>query len=377
MLITTSYPTTGDGREAAGAFVYDFAMELSKSVKVDVVAPNYSFSHETINENLNVHRFYVPKLPLSTLAVTNPNDLVSILKTLHSGAEQVKKLAVSQKIDHILALWTYPSGFWARQIFKKHKINYSVWALGSDIWSLGKVPLIKNSLAQIIQDAHSVFADGHALKADVEQLSLKNCLFMPSARALPIPETKKISIAPKYKLTYVGRWHKNKGVDILLDCLTFLRDQDWNKISRITIAGGGPLERFVSNRGAALKKLGRPVEIIGYQNTEQLISLLTDSDFILIPSRIESIPVIFSDAVKHHCPVICSPVGDLPRLLAAYKCGIMASEVSPEGFAGAIQNALDVAPSNFTDATSSAAQDFDLKKIVNTFLDHTVTDANA
>jgi len=84
---------------------------------------------------------------------------------------------------------------------------------------------------------------------------------------------------------------------------------------------------------------------------------------VLIPSRIESIPVVFSDAMKLSRPVIASPVGDLPRLLEDSACGELAEGVSAVMFCRAIQRALAVPPRSFDVAVRSQAAHFDLARI--------------
>jgi glycosyltransferase involved in cell wall biosynthesis len=80
----------------------------------------------------------------------------------------------------------------------------------------------------------------------------------------------------------------------------------------------------------------------------------------VIPSRIESIPVIFSDAMQIRCPVIAIPVGDLPQLLAEHRCGILAAIVSAASLAQALHQALVAAPADFAAGLGTAASAFDV-----------------
>ncbi|MPT43185.1 MAG: glycosyltransferase [Klebsiella sp.] len=61
---------------------------------------------------------------------------------------------------------------------------------------------------------------------------------------------------------------------------------------------------------------------------------IVHADCLLIPSRIESIPVVFSDAMKLGRPVVSMPVGDLPQLVGS-GVGILARQVSSQAFASA------------------------------------------
>jgi glycosyltransferase involved in cell wall biosynthesis len=359
-IITTSFPDRDPGSEAAGSFVEDFAEVLSRHVGVTVIAPSLSQRKDERHGNLTICRFTVPRLPLSLLRPGNPIHWSLIIKTLRAGRQAVQRLAGEARIDHILALWILPSGYWARNIWKSHGIPYSVWALGSDVWNLGKIPLVKKLLKIVLRDSFMCFADGYILKKDVKKISGKSCEFLASTRRLPTVKEKSLSTAPPYKLVYLGRWHHNKGTDILLDSLHLLSDENWAKIEEVRIFGGGTLEKIIKSGYAALKEVGRPVLLGGYLDKTQAAELLLWADYLLIPSRIESIPIIFSDAMQASCPVVTTPVGDLSHLIKRYKVGILSTEVSAKAFGSAICEALHKPPCLYINGLQDIKKQFDL-----------------
>jgi len=367
VIISTSFPLDNSGAEAAGSFVADFVQELSKHVQVTVLAPGYENKLEK-NNAYNIQRFAVPKLPLSLLSPANLIDWISIFRTLRSGTNAITELHKSSPCDHIFALWALPSGYWANYAMKKFGVPYSTWALGSDIWSLAKVPLVKNILKKVLQDSLYCFADGYALKEDVEKISQRNCIFMASSRQIAASKDKKIAIEPPYKLAFLGRWHVNKGIDLLMDALGILDEKAWSRIEKIRICGGGPLEEDVSKAVDELHLNGRPVYKSGFLDKSQAVELFTWADYILIPSRIESIPVVFSDAMQCGVPVITTPVGDLPRIVKKYDVGILADDVSSDAIHNAICKSLDKSPDEFYMKTQLARQEFNIKEIVKQYL---------
>jgi glycosyltransferase involved in cell wall biosynthesis len=373
LLITTSYPLTGNGSEAAGSFVADFAGALASKIRVTVIAPAHKEYIEQPNNSLSVRYFAVPKLPLSSLKPHRPADWLAILNTLKAGGRNLRQVIENDTVDHIFALWALPSGYWARNIADAHGIPYSTWALGSDIWSLGQLPLVRNLLKHVLHDAHSNFADGYQLKEAVETLSGKSCEFLPSTRNLLLTENKQLSSAPPYRLAFLGRWHPNKGTDILLESLALLEEPDWRTIAEIRIAGGGPLENTVREAHAKLREDGRPVTLLGYLQKQASAELFAWADYVLIPSRIESIPVVFSDAMKCKCPVIVMPVGDLPRLLQEYTVGELAETVTAAAFAAALRRILQKKPAQFESELQQAAADFSVEHSVNMLMDSLVS----
>ena len=356
-LVTTSYPDGTPGADAAGSFVEDFAVELSHAARVTVIAASRQDSIES-NGTLCVRRFRVPRLPLSLLKPQNPLDWPALVSTLRNGRRALRHVIETEPVDHVLAMWVLPCGWWAAQEAQPRGIPFSTWALGSDIWSLGRIPLVRNILATVLKNAAYRFADGIALCEDVERLCNKPCEFLASVRALP--EVREVAVAemPPYKLAYVGRWHPNKGIDLLLDALQNLEEDDWQRISEIRIFGGGPLDENVRDLTGKLAAAGRPVTVGGYLDKEQAASLIAWADYLLIPSRIESIPVIFSDAMQMSTPVISSPVGDLPSLLEKYRCGVLADSCSAQAYGDAIRTALRGNASAFCRGVEVARQDF-------------------
>jgi glycosyltransferase involved in cell wall biosynthesis len=161
-------------------------------------------------------------------------------------------------------------------------------------------------------------------------------------------------------LAFLGRWHPNKGIDILMDALVLLSNDDWSKIDEIRIYGGGPLSDYVHRIANALRRAGRPVEVGGYLDKENAGKFIAWSDFMMLPSRIESIPVIFSDAAQMKRPIIAAPVGDLPRLFERNRFGILSGGATALAFANAIREALGIGADKFAAELDAIANEFDV-----------------
>jgi len=358
VVLSTSFPDAAyiAGQEAAGMFVYDFVAALARWVRVTAVVPGLQAGVEQ-DGNLTIRRFAVPGLPLSLLKPTRPADWGKIVRTMRAGGTAVSAAIQSDSTDHIFALWALPSGYWAQ----KSGRPYSVWALGSDIWGLGRVPLVRVFLRRVLQNATHCFADGYQLAADVEAMSGRECHFLPSSRRLPV-SGKQLATEPPYKLAFLGRWHPNKGVDLLLDALYLLEDADWQRIVEVRIFGGGPLADTVHKGVEVLREDGRPVTQGGYLNRGEAAALLAWADYLLLPSRIESIPVVFSDALQARTPLIATPVGDLPRLMADGGTGVLADGVSAAGLVTAVRRALAAAPADFAAGLETLRAQFDVEQ---------------
>lgn len=358
LLITTSYPERGDGSEAAGAFVADLAEELARHVPVRVVAPGAGAALEETRNGISIRRFASPRRALSLLSPTRPSDWMAIASTLRSLRTQTLAAGADERIAHTLALWALPSGWAAATLTREQGVPYSVWVLGSDIWTLGHVLGVRSVLRNVIRGATCRFADGIKLGSDAADISGLSFEFLPSTRHLEGARTMPLAAGPPYRLLFLGRWHTNKGVDLLLDALQLLEPADWARIAEVRIAGGGPLESLVHARVMEFLASGHPVCLDGYLDREAATAALNEADWLLLPSRIESIPVVFSDAMRMGLPVVAMPVGDLPALMSKHSLGFLAANVDAESFAFAIRNALSSSPLHYQNDIADCAKEF-------------------
>lgn len=360
LIVTTSYPQRADGSEAAGAFVADLAESLALRMSVRVVAPGKAAGDEGQRGSVRIRRFSSPGRPLSLLSPARPSDWPAIVGTLRSLRAQTLAAADDGRVAHTLALWALPSGWAAAALQQQQGVPYSVWALGSDIWSLGRIPGVRAVLRKVVRRASNRFADGLQLAEDAAAIGGKPFEFLPSTRRLDGKRTRPLATAPPYRLLFLGRWHPNKGIDLLLDALTLLDDSSWERIAEVHIAGGGPMENLVRERIAALNAFRRPVRFSGFLDRSQATIALAEADYLLLPSRIESIPVVFSDAMKMQLPVISMPVGDLPALNMQYDVGIVATRVDSSSFAEAIEMTLNRSPVSFLAGIDKCVHGFSL-----------------
>ncbi len=357
VLVTTSFPISGDGSEAAGSFVSDLAEELAKHVPVRVVAPGRLAAREQWSPGVEVFRYAAPSKPLSTL---KPWQLGDIVRVILGGARATRDAVSAGPTAHMLALWALPSGEWARRVSRATGVPYSVWTLGSDIWTLGRIPLIRSLLRRVLRQAHTCYSDGLKLADDTRRIAGREVTFLPSTRRIESSQVRTLRNKPPYRLLFLGRWHTNKGIDLLLDALDLLDADDWSRISVVQILGGGSLDLHVREHAEKLRAKGRSVEVGGFVAKPEAESAIDSADWVLIPSRIESIPVVFSDAMKLGRPVICNPVGDLQRLLDDYLVGVCSSSVDAAGFASAIRAGLSSDANSHAAAIASAASLFSL-----------------
>ena len=333
-----------------------------------VVAPGQNEGRSIESSGIEVFRFAAPSKPLSNLRPWLAGDLSWFSRVIRGGARATGQAVGAGPTAHILGLWGLPCGAWARHVGQRTGTAYSTWMLGSDVWMLGKMPFLRGMLARVMRDAQRRYADGFELADASRRIGGLPVEFLPSTRAMNTDVPSPVRRQPPYRLLFLGRWHPNKGPDLLLDALESLDDADWRQIERVEIQGGGPMEADVRHRCAALVARGRPVVAGGFLVKHEAEAAIARADWMVIPSRIESIPVVFSDAMKMGRPVVCTPVGDLRRLVAEGNAGVCADSVDAVGIARALHMALNASTDPFLNGVAEAAARFDLGQVAATIV---------
>jgi len=126
----------------------------------------------------------------------------------------------------------------------------------------------------------------------------------------------------------------------------------------------GSLESFIAEHD-----LQDIVELNGAIDAQNLADVFCKVGYLIIPSRIESIPVVFSDALQSGVPVISTPVGDLKSLIEAHGCGILAEDVSADGIARAIEQACDADRTALALKAKQLAGEFEVGQVVKKWTD--------
>ena len=130
-----------------------------------------------------------------------------------------------------------------------------------------------------------------------------------------VPEQKKV-----YDAVWVGRVHKQKGIEDLIVTLSYLAKE----IKGFRAVMIGDLEKMLGPQIAAAGLAGQ-VEFSGYVSEEEKFRLLKSSRVFLMPSRYESWGIVIGEALAIGLPVVAyeleayRPVfGDLLRYVPAF-----------------------------------------------------------
>ena len=362
IILTSSYVyVPEDAHITSGVFVRDFAMAMAgQGINVTVITQQRT---QPVREDPGLRVIAYPwsgtdRQPVE-LAVRNPADISHILSLLRAGKKALGQALPRDRQVRCLCMWAVPAGYMAMKALKGTGIEYDVWCLGSDIWHYGRKWYSRWLIKKILKQAQHLFADGYALKEDVRKLSGKDCAFLASSRMLP----QGTKIVPKLSpdrpnLLFIGRWHPNKGVDLMPE--TMRRLAQMNVQAHLHIFGGGLLEHELI-QGIAAHDVGQRITVHGYADSETAVAYLKACDALLIPSRIESIPIIFSDAVKCGTPMVATDVGDVGRMVREHHLGQVVRPNTPRALAEGIKAVLTQERTAFSEGMHRVSRIFDVR----------------
>ena len=373
-IITSSYPAhPDDPTGTAGLFVRDFAVELAELGHRIVVQP--AARKKAYQPDPGIEILPAPwkggDRELASMNLMNPSNWWIFLLFFAQGISNTTAINENNAIDRTLCMWAVPSGIFGLAGKRKNKIPYDVWVLGSDIWKIRKIPFFgKRILGKVMRGADRVYADGFQLCRDVTELTGVPCEFLASSRRLPEPrEVISFPDGPGVRhFLFVGRYHINKGPDLLIKAIANL-PHDIRESIRLHMFGLGPLEGELKKMISGMK-LGRYIHLNGPIQAQELSNYLNSVSYLVIPSRIESIPVVFSDAIQRGTPVVGMPVGDLESIVREFGCGLIAEDVSVDALASAIKKAALMDKDFFKEKTANAYSRFDIKRNVTQWLNH-------
>ena len=316
-LFTTSFPANAQNTLNAGVFVRDFAEALTDlGHRVWVLTPKKKdCRHEFPHERTIFFPWLGDEDSLTHIDMKKPIGALRLASVVAMGRVAAAKLIREFEPDHVLCFWVFPSGFWALRT----KTKYSVWALGSDVWTLGKMAGMRRVLRAIAREATHSYADGTDLAKELSAITGTPSEFLATSRILAAPEG--VPVGQGGYFLYVGRYHPNKGIDLLVQAVARARPELPHDF-RLRVHGFGPLEAEVREavRRQGLRDI---IEVFGPTRADEIGTVIRRSRGLIVPSRIESLPVVLCDALQMDVPILVTDVGDMGTLVRAHDAGVV------------------------------------------------------
>ena len=161
-------------------------------------------------------------------------------------------------------------------------------------------------------------------------MSAKRCLaFCNAVAPLLATFTAKNVMDDKQKnYLFVGRFDRQKGLDILIDAVKSISKPNFN----LYIAGAAVLAENVE------LDLPDNVIILGWMDRDELTSYYMKADALIMPSRWEGFGLTAAEAMRAGTPVIASNRGALPELIPNNECGLIFDLNNQQELSNTLQN---------------------------------------
>ncbi len=321
VIITHSFPTLKN--PIGGNFIPDFAKRLIKEkCKITILIPGKT-NDPPCKNNLNVKVYFWmhTSKTIGEFKIWNISDIYRLLQLLVKGYTWLKKIHLKEKIDFIFVPWILPQGISAYFFKFKFSIPYGTWALGTDINKFYPTVWGKYLLSKILKRADINFANSFNLCSKVEKLSSKECKFLGSVKLLKMNSIKKIKKKNrKFIYMFIGRLEKIKGVDILIEAAIKLFKQI--KEDLLFVIGDGKLKNILQKK-VKLNNMEKRIIFTGIIPYNKIPKYLSLADCLILPSRNESMPNSFWEALQIGIRVIGTDVGDLGKRIKEFNAGIV------------------------------------------------------
>jgi glycosyltransferase involved in cell wall biosynthesis len=161
----------------------------------------------------------------------------------------------------------------------------------------------------------------------------------PLFQARPAPSAAAWRPGETFRFGSLGRLHRNKGYDVLVEAAARLEAApraEWPAFT-IEIAGEGA-ERAALE--AQMRRLGvRSVRLAGFQTRPD--QFLASLHAYLQPSRAEGLCIAAHEAMLAGLPVVAARVGEMPRTILAAEAGAVVPPEDPAALAQVMGRLLD------------------------------------
>jgi glycosyltransferase involved in cell wall biosynthesis len=244
--------------------------------------------------------------------------------------------------DVILAYWAHPDGEAAVRLGRWCGVPVVVMVGGSDVLLLTSAAGRRRRVISVLQSADAVVTVGADLTEKLIEFGIDRArvhtvargvdtsLFAPGDRAVARDRLKVPNIGKM--LLWVGRMELVKGLDVLLEACTLLRQH--GNTFRVYVVGDGSLRQALE-ADSRQRGLSNHVTFVGGVSHDQLPQWYRAADLTVLPSRSEGVPNVLRESLACGTPFVASRVGGIPEL-----AGITGNYLVPPGDAAALAEAL-------------------------------------
>ena len=318
------YPTFG----GSGVVATELGLELARrGHEIHFITYSQPVRLALLNPNVHYHEVNVPEYPLfhyQPYELALSSKLVDMVKLY-----KIEVLHVHYAIPHAYA------GYMAKQMLKDEGIDIPMVTTlhGTDITLVGNHPFYKPAVTFSINKSDFVTSVSQSLKDDTLKLfNIKNEIqVIPNF--IELDKIKKDDKSPCQRsvmandeeriITHISNFRKVKRIP---DIIAIFNKIQKEIPSKLMMVGEGPEKEKAEH---LCRELGIQDKVIFFGNSNEIDTILCQTDLFLLPSKTESFGLVALEAMACGVPVISSNAGGLP-------------EVNKDGFSGYLSEVGDV-----------------------------------
>lgn len=267
-----------------------------------------------------------------------------------------KLIAEGRDFDVIDAHYLYPDGVAAVRAARRLGKPVVVTARGSDVTRLPSFPRQRRMILEALYGADAIVCVAQALKdelvrlgAPAEKISvLRNGVDLDLFRPLDREQARRALNVSGPVIASVGHLIERKGHHFAIEALAALPR------ASLLIVGEGP-EKSALRRLAETTGVAARVRFLGALPHESLAEVYSAADALVLASSHEGWANVLLEAMACGTPVVATPVGAAPDVVATPEAGLIARERSAPAIAEALA-ALLAAPPSRADTRAYAAR---------------------
>jgi N-acetyl-alpha-D-glucosaminyl L-malate synthase BshA len=318
------YPTFG----GSGVVATELGLELARrGHEIHFITYSQPVRLALLNPNVHYHEVNVPEYPLfhyQPYELALSSKLVDMVKLY-----KIEVLHVHYAIPHAYA------GYMAKQMLKDEGIDIPMVTTlhGTDITLVGNHPFYKPAVTFSINKSDFVTSVSQSLKDDTLKLfNIKNEIqVIPNFIELdkiqkedkPPCQRSVMANANERIITHISNFRKVKRIPDIIKIFYAIQKEIPSKLMMV---GDGPEKEKAEQ---LCQELGILDKVIFFGNSNEIDTILCQTDLFLLPSKTESFGLVALEAMACGVPVISSNAGGLP-------------EVNKDGFSGYLSEVGDI-----------------------------------
>ena len=318
LILTHCFPANRS--DIPGNFLYDLCVELKKAgARTEVITQKMDCEYDKeylgkCGAGLNYFKWGGGRERFSENKRFSLPALLKHISLIRQGRKKFRRVVKDFKPHIVLNCWAVPAGIWS--YFQKPEGCISaVWALGSDISVYGRKRIFKIIIQKVLFHQDVLFTNSIYLRKRISEFFNLPSEMLFTSRNLPQTDQKYEQL-PVLKLLFVGRLEKIKGPDILIDALIMSGIDDFT----VKIIGDGVMKQELIQTVHSNGLEGR-IEFLGMKDAGEISYHMKTSDYLVISSRNESMPVVFWEAMQISTPVLATDTGDISYYCDKFNVG--------------------------------------------------------